>query len=69
MAKMVESKGSVQRDAYLVSEWCSRYGISRATFYNWQRKGEAPPTFKVGALRFVSVDSDLAWRRARELAA
>lgn len=55
--------------AYSIDEWCQRYGICRATFYNMQKAGRAPRTIKLGKLVRIPVEADRAWLKASEVAA
>ncbi len=52
-----------------LQDFCARYRISRWTFMKLRKAGEAPRTFKVGALVFISHDAEREWLKAREQAA
>ncbi|WP_066722800.1 MULTISPECIES: hypothetical protein [Hyphomicrobiales] len=60
---------ATQPAAYSIDEWCRRYGICRATFYNMQKAGRAPKTIKLNKLVRISVEADQEWRKASEVAA
>lgn len=55
--------------AYSIPEFCEQLGISVRTFYNLDERGEAPPTFKIGARRLIRHETGVAWVREREQAA
>jgi predicted DNA-binding transcriptional regulator AlpA len=52
--------------AFSIDEFCNEHGISRATFYNLKKTGEAPQEMKVGARRLISIEAAAAWRRQME---
>jgi predicted site-specific integrase-resolvase len=49
-----------------IQTFCRSHGISRATFYNLQRRGEGPIVMKVGKRTLVSDEAAEAWRRRME---
>jgi len=53
-------------EAYSITEFCAAHRISRATFYNLIKAGQAPRLMAVGGRRLVSKEAAEAWRRARE---
>ena len=53
-------------DAYTIDEWCRRHRLSRATFYNLLRRGEAPRVMKVGIRTIISREASEEWRRRLE---
>jgi excisionase family DNA binding protein len=53
-------------DAYTIDEWCRRHRLSRATFYNLLRRGEAPRVMKVGIRTLISREASDEWRRRLE---
>ena len=55
-------------DAQSVSDFCRRHGLCRATFYNLQKRGEAPTTMKVGSRTLITAEAAAAWRRRMEAA-
>lgn len=58
--------GSDQRDAFTVTEFCRRHGVSRAFLYLLWQRGEGPRFMQVGARRLVSVEAAAEWRRLME---
>lgn len=52
--------------ASTIEEICQSHGISRATFYNLMKRGEAPATMQVGKRRLVSVEAAAVWRSRME---
>jgi predicted DNA-binding transcriptional regulator AlpA len=52
--------------SYTIPQWCELHEITRQTFYNLEKRGEAPKSFHVGRSRRISVDADLAWTRKLE---
>jgi predicted DNA-binding transcriptional regulator AlpA len=54
------------RTAFTLSDWAEMNGISRGHFYNLQKVGKAPRTFKLGAKRLVSAEANADWLRERE---
>lgn len=58
---------SMERNALSIEEFCKRNGISRATFYNLVKRGEAPRIMRVMSRRLISVDAETLWRRQREM--
>jgi predicted DNA-binding transcriptional regulator AlpA len=55
-----------EQDAFSVDEFCKRNRISRATFYNLQKVGQAPRVMKVGSRTLISVEAAEQWRRELE---
>lgn len=51
--------------AQSISDFCRSYGISRGTFYNLEKAGQAPKTLKLGARRVVPVAAIEAWERSK----
>ena len=56
-------------DAFSITKFCERHGISESFFHKLQAKGLGPTTMRVGARTLISVEAAAAWRRAREAAA
>ena len=56
-------------DHLTIEGFASLAGISRATFYNWQRRNQAPATFRLGGRRYVSRAVAEAWLRSAQEAA
>lgn len=52
--------------SYTVAEWCHLRRISRAQFYELEKEGLSPVSYKVGRRRYISADADRAWQSARE---
>lgn len=55
-----------QFEAYSIPEFCAAHCISRATFYNLIKAGQAPRLMAVGGRKLVSREAAAEWRRARE---
>ena len=53
-------------DALTIDEWCRRHSLSKGTYYNLAKRGEAPRSMKVGARRLISHEASAEWRRERE---
>lgn len=53
-----------EADAFSISEFCRRHGISPQLFYKF--KSEMPPTFRIGARVLISREAAAAWRQRRE---
>ena len=51
-----------------IKKWCASVGISERTFYNLDKRGEAPPTVRIGRRRLVKHDTGERWLKAREIA-
>lgn len=54
------------KHAWTIEEFCQSHAISRATFYNLLKRGEAPVTMQVGKRRLVSAEAASAWRSRME---
>jgi excisionase family DNA binding protein len=52
--------------ALSITEFCKLHSISRATFYNLLKEGQAPQTMRVGRRRFISAEAAATWRRKME---
>ncbi len=52
--------------AFSIPEFCAQYKISRGSFYNLEKAGLAPATFRVGRRVLISVEAATAWRKAME---
>jgi hypothetical protein len=55
-------------DAYGINGFCAAHNISRATFYNLLRAGEAPRLMRVGTRVLISREAAADWRHEREAA-
>ena len=53
-------------DAFSITKFCERHGISESFFHKLRAKGLGPVTMKVGTRTLISVEAAAAWRRARE---
>jgi hypothetical protein len=53
-------------DAFSITKFCERHGISESFFHKLRAKGLGPVTMKVGTRTLISVEAAVAWRRARE---
>jgi len=51
-------------DAFSVSEFCRRHGISVQAFY--KHRDQMPGVFRAGSRVLVAREAAAAWRRARE---
>jgi hypothetical protein len=56
------------RRASTIEQFCAEHNISRATFYNLAKVGQAPRTMKVRGKRLISQEAAAAWRVAMEAA-
>lgn len=65
-AMPVKGKPEVQRVAYSVDEFCAAHGFTRPTYYELEKRGEGPRTFRVGRRKLISVEAAAEWRRQRE---
>ncbi|HYE35669.1 hypothetical protein [Methylocaldum sp.] len=66
MTTKTEPAAQTERDAYTIPEFCKSHRICLASFYNLEKRGQAPRTFRVGRRRLVSVEAAAEWRRAME---
>jgi predicted DNA-binding transcriptional regulator AlpA len=55
-------------DAYGIETFCAAHNISRSTFYNLMRAGEAPRLIRIGSRVLISREAAADWRREREVA-
>ena len=63
---MPQPKPTTDRDCYTLDEFCRRHAISRGTFYNLKRSGQAPLEMRAMGRVLITRESAEAWRRARE---
>jgi excisionase family DNA binding protein len=56
----------VQPAAYTIAEFCEAFRVSRGTFYNLQRKGEAPRVFRLGKRVLILSEAVADWIRRNE---
>jgi len=59
----------MEKEADNVNEFCERYGLSRSSFYNLFKLGQAPRIMRVGGRVMISKEARDDWRRDRELGA
>ena len=57
-----------EKDAIGIYEFCDRHGISRSSWYNLIKSGQAPRVMRVGARILISKEAVVDWRREREQA-
>ena len=57
----------MQQEAYSVEQFCETHDISRGTFYQLLKEGDAPRIFKVGRRTLISREAAADWRHAREV--
>jgi predicted DNA-binding transcriptional regulator AlpA len=65
MAKQNESITG-HRPALSVDDFCEKYRICRASFYNLLKTGRGPKVLKLGARTLVSAEADDEWRQQYE---
>ncbi|HUG62134.1 MAG TPA: hypothetical protein VMP03_09820 [Methylomirabilota bacterium] len=65
----LEQSHTQPRAAYSINEFCEAHGVSRATYYNWQKAGVGPREMEVIGRKLISVEAAADWRREREAAA
>ncbi|MCB1984111.1 MAG: hypothetical protein H6936_17150 [Burkholderiales bacterium] len=58
----------VEKRALSITQFCSAYGISRASYYNLQKSGNAPATLNVGRRRLITTDAAEAWANKMTIA-
>jgi excisionase family DNA binding protein len=64
--KQINQLDQYNADAYSISEFCARHGISVQLFYKLKQQGLMPATFNVGTRVLISREAAAEWRRARE---
>jgi predicted DNA-binding transcriptional regulator AlpA len=52
--------------ASTIEQFCTRYSISRATFYNLLKAQKGPRLMRIGSTVRISDEAALEWQRARE---
>jgi hypothetical protein len=55
-----------ERDAFSITEFCDRHGLSPAYFFKLARENRGPLTMRVGRRTLISKEAAAAWRRAME---
>jgi len=53
----------VEARALTIAEFCASYRVSRSTFYNLSKAGDAPATMNIGRRVLIPVASAEAWAR------
>jgi hypothetical protein len=61
-----KTAGDADLDAYSISQFCARHGLSVATFY--KLKDQMPEVFRIGSRVLISKEAAARWRREREVA-
>jgi predicted DNA-binding transcriptional regulator AlpA len=51
---------------YDLAEFCAAHKLSRSSFYELAREGQAPKIFKIGSSIRITQESAAAWRAQRE---
>lgn len=49
-----------------VKKFCRDHGISRGTYYNMQKRGEAPRRMKIGSRTLITDEAAADWRHEME---
>lgn len=57
-----------ERDAFGVSEFCQRHGISKGFLYAEWRRGRGPRFMQVGDRKIITREAGADWRRDQEAA-
>ena len=65
MARSEISGRQIGREAFTIDEFCFSHGISRATFYNLQKDGEAPDTIRARGRVLITAAAATRWRKQR----
>lgn len=60
----MNKSASAETRALSIAQFCQAYGISRASYYNLIKSGNAPAFFKVGRRTLISVDAVESWTAA-----
>ena len=63
MARPEITGRQIDRAAFTIDEFCFSHGISRATFYNLQKDGDAPDTIRARGRVLISAESARRWRK------
>ena len=51
-------------ESLTITEFCRQHRISRQTFYNWARAGEAPEVVKISGAPRIFADAVVKWRQS-----
>ena len=54
----------MEPEAYSLRDFCQRYAISRATYYNLKKRNLAPAEYHVGRKVMIARKSAEDWQRA-----
>lgn len=55
--------------SFTINEWCSLRKVSRTEFYEMQKRGDGPRTYRVGRFQRISGEADAEWLAAAEAVA
>lgn len=61
-----QTASDTDRQTFSIAEFCKWAGITTRMFWRLDRRGEAPPTIRIGRRRFVHRETATTWLRARE---
>jgi len=53
----------MEQDWFTIDEWCNMHRISRGTWYNLKRAGDAPEHVKFGKRTLISKKANDKWVR------
>lgn len=53
---------SNETQAFTISQFCALHNISRSTFYNILKDGQAPVIMRLGRRRLITAEAAQAWR-------
>lgn len=56
-----QSNPPVETRAFSIAQFCQAYGISRASFYNLKKSGNAPAILNVGRRKLITTSASEAW--------
>jgi hypothetical protein len=64
---MSEQQEAQPIGSFTIREWCKKHRIALSTFYELDKIGEAPVTYRIGnKIRRISPEADRAWVASRE---
>jgi len=55
---------TTEQRALSIAQFCQAYGISRATYYNLAKAGNAPAILKIGRRSIITNDAAKSWETA-----
>lgn len=64
--KLIEALVLDSRKASSIEEFCRRHSISKAHYFNLQKRGQGPRVMRVGARVLITPEAEAEWRKARE---